>query len=370
MKSSARGVFLLVFFCFCFDILTAQDSYVEPDTTYQNSILYLPVIGSSPETGVMFGTLVVPQFKMNNSGPDTRSSSLLFSGIYTTKNQIFIGLVADLIFPEEKWVLNGSYNGNYFPNSYWGIGPATSSKDEIRILYTEISIEQMILRKIRPALFAGPFIRWNSISGLTFEDTDGSRLTEPPLNGSSGSTSVGFGFVTRSDKRDNNLTPTENHFIQFSFLVNPAWSGTTHPYTASELDTRAYIPLKEDGRSVLAFQALVRLTTGNPSFLDLSSIGGDRINRGYYNGRYRSQNSAQIQTEYRRHLAGRFGLSLFAATGEVWNRFDELTFENYKWTAGAGLRFNLNKQETTNIRVDIGTGKDTSGFYLSFGEAF
>jgi hypothetical protein len=41
-----------------------------------------------------------------------------------------------------------------------------------------------------------------------------------------------------------------------------------------------------------------------------------------------------------------------------------------KFSAGAGLRLNVNKQETTHLRADFGIGKNTTGFYLSFGEAF
>jgi len=41
-----------------------------------------------------------------------------------------------------------------------------------------------------------------------------------------------------------------------------------------------------------------------------------------------------------------------------------------KWSAGAGFRFNINKDDPTNIRIDYGVGRGTSGFYIQFGEAF
>lgn len=145
---------------------------------------------------------------------------------------------------------------------------------------------------------------------------------------------------------------------------------SSHPYTLYELDARKYLNLSNGGKSVLALQSLVQLNSGNPPFNNLADIGGDRINRGYYQGRFRSQNSAQVQAELRQLVIGRFGFTVFAATGEVWNRFENFTLDNFKWTAGAGLRFNLNKEDPTNIRIDYGIGKHTSGFYLQFGEAF
>ena len=70
----------------------------------QTQVLFLPALGSTPETGFMFGGVVMPQFKIGRSGAETRTSSVLFSGIYTTKNQVLVGLLADLIFPNEEWI--------------------------------------------------------------------------------------------------------------------------------------------------------------------------------------------------------------------------------------------------------------------------
>jgi hypothetical protein len=41
-----------------------------------------------------------------------------------------------------------------------------------------------------------------------------------------------------------------------------------------------------------------------------------------------------------------------------------------KYAAGVGLRFNLSKNDTTNLRIDYGAGKGVSGLYLTLGEAF
>ena len=52
------------------------------------------------------------------------------------------------------------------------------------------------------------------------------------------------------------------------------------------------------------------------------------------------------------------------------DRFDRLTVENYKWTAGARLRFKVNKDESKKVRIDFGISKESTGFYMQFGEAF
>lgn len=356
--------------CILTTSLFGQDSVSAQEKDYQNKTLFLPALGSTPETGFMFGTVVVPQFKPAGAGPETRSSSLLFSGIYTTKKQLLFGLVSDIILPEETWMMNGNYFINYFPNSYWGIGSGSSESDELTILFTEINIEQTVLKRVGKGLFTGPFIRWNRIYNLSFEDRAGNVITPPLVSGSDGSTSAGVGWMSRWDLRDSNMTPTQNYYLELSFLVNSSFLGSTDPHTSFLLDGRKYIDLSGDGRSVLALQGLFRSLAGTPPFLDMSELGGDRIGRGYYAGRYRDSNSVQIQSEWRQTIKGRFGFTVFGALGEVWHRYDQFNVSSPKWSSGAGFRFNMNKKDPTNIRIDYGVGRGSSGFYIQFGEAF
>lgn len=346
------------------------ESVAETDSVYQNKILFLPALGSTPETGFMFGAVVVPQFKLAGTGADTRSSSLLFSGIYTTKKQILLGLLSDIIFPGERWVLNGNYFANYFPDSYWGVGPDTKNSDKSTILFTQINVEQSVLKKIGSGLFTGPYVRWSRVYNMTFEDEEGDEISAPDVKGADGSISSGVGWMGRWDLRDSNMTPTKNHYIQISFLVNPSQLGSTDPYTSYRLDTRKYVDLSQNGRSVLAFQGLYRAVSGNPAILEMSELGGDNIGRGYHRGRYRDLNAAQFQAELRQNIIGRVGFTVFGATGKVWRRYQDINFESLKWSAGAGFRFNINKDDPTNIRIDYGVGRGSTGFYIQFGEAF
>lgn len=370
--SEQAGFFVLLIVAFLTFPVTSsgQDQAAEADSLYINKILFLPAFGSTPETGFMFGGVVMPQFKMSGAGTETRSSSILFAGIYTTKNQILLSLLPELILPREQWILSGNFFVNYFPESYWGVGADTRPEDELSILYTEINLEQAVLHQIRPSLFIGPFLRWNNISSLTFEDLDGNEIQPPEIAGSDGSRSAGFGLMGRHDRRDSNTRPTRNHFLQILVMTYPSWTGSSDPYMALSLDARKYFDLRGDRQSILAFQGLYRTISGNPPFLELSKFGGDFINRGYYGGRYRDKNIIQFQAELRQNIWGRLGFTVFAATGEVWNRYEDFNLDNYKWSAGTGLRFNINKDDPVNIRIDYGIGRNVSGFYIQFAEAF
>jgi len=54
----------------------------------------------------------------------------------------------------------------------------------------------------------------------------------------------------------------------------------------------------------------------------------------------------------------------------VWPSINEFSIKNLKWAGGGGLRFNLNPGDPANIRLDFAMGKNTSGLYLTLGEAF
>ncbi|MGM0507458.1 MAG: BamA/TamA family outer membrane protein [Bacteroidota bacterium] len=356
----------------CAEVSLAQgvSSADEDSTTYRNRVLFLPAIGSSPETGFLLGAVAVPQFKIGDAGPETRSSSVLLSGIYTFRNQILISVLPDLILPREEWVIQGDHFLTYFPEYIWGAGPHTREEDKLSVIYTRLNLKQSVLKQVAPSLFAGPYLHASRLYNVRFEDSDGAIVDDPGLRGSDGSTVVGLGGVVRWDRRNSNMTPTENYLIEFTAATYPSWAGSSDPYGLYLADARRYVDLTGDASSVLALQALVRLTSGSPPFTDLSKLGSDKINRGYYEGRFRDQNSAQLQAELRQHVKGRVGFTLFAATGDVWDRFDTFSMSTFKWSAGAGFRFNLNPEDTTNIRIDLGFGRESVGFYLQFGEAF
>lgn len=366
-------LFFISFTCiFQFTVLTVQAEIQmdRQDSTYKNKYLILPAISASPETSLMLGGVVIRQFKPRNAGVDTRSSNMLVSAIYTLKNQILCSFVPEVILPGESWIFNGNHFFVYFPEKFWGVGPATKENDELSVLYTQINIEQSFLKRIKKDIYAGPQIRWSRLSGIKFKNKDGDRVKAPDINGAHGSTSAGIGFIARWDRRNSILNPTKDFYLDLSVLFNPSFAGTTYPYTSCQLDARKYFDLKRNGRTIIALQTITRMTAGSPSFRDMSLIGGDMIMRGYYEGRFRDNNAAQIQAELRQQLIGRFGFTVFSAVGNVWRKFNDISANQTKWSSGIGLRFDMNPRDTNNLRLDFGIGPHTNGFYLMFGEAF
>jgi outer membrane protein assembly factor BamA len=337
---------------------------------YKNRNTFLPAIGSTPETGVLFGGVVMRQFKPVNSNEQTRSSVVTGSVIYTLKKQAMIGFVPIIFLNDEKWIIEGSYEYSYCPDSFWGIGSRVSDSDELIYKYRHWGIVQSVQKKIGADMFIGPVIKWSKTTIIEYRDLESNLVERPRVPDSDGGITAGFGLLFKWDARNSLLNPTRNHLLSITVSTSPAFAGTTHPYSMGMVDARRYFDFKTNGTSVLAMQVLAMVTSGSPSFMNMPAIGGGNILRGYYYGRYRDKNSTQMQAEFRQHLYGRFGFTLFAATGEVWSDFASFTLSNPKYAGGIGIRFNINKEDTTNLRLDYGVGKGVSGVYLTFGEAF
>ena len=109
---------------------------------------------------------------------------------------------------------------------------------------------------------------------------------------------------------------------------------------------------------------------GTVPFNRLPELGGAKLLRGYYEGRFREKNLLALQGEFRSPLYKRFGFTLYAGAGAVAREFSGLTEARWKWTAGAGLRFRLRRDSRLNLRLDVAGNHETFGVYFLGLEAF
>jgi len=113
------------------------------------------------------------------------------------------------------------------------------------------------------------------------------------------------------------------------------------------------------------------VVAGDPPFHQLGFLGGPRRLRGFYEGRYRDQNAVVLQTEYRLPLFWRLKAALFGGIGSVAPEPSDFIHDlHLRSTYGAGLRILLNEDESVHLRLDAGFAKNSSGFYVTIGEAF
>jgi hypothetical protein len=83
--------------------------------------------------------------------------------------------------------------------------------------------------------------------------------------------------------------------------------------------------------------------------------------------RYLDKVSALVNAEIRFPIVWRFGGIAGIDAGKVWSGIGRLDFPRWVWNPVAGIRFYWDR---IIVRADFGFGKETTGFYLNFGQLF
>ena len=362
---------------------SVDEVVTEAPGTYKPRYTFLPVVAYSQETGLRLGAFGLRQFKPKTAGAETRPSNIQGWVIYSLKNQLSVGIKHTNIFTGEKYFIKGRIAYRNFPELYFGITDNHVKKDTVVSDWTQIEVEERFMKKLAKGLFAGPYVRYfNMLSseiGTYNTETIPPSLTPDNIPGVEGGITAGLGFEARWDTRDKVLTPTKGHYLEGSFVGHNKAFGSNYTFEAYKIDARKYWMFDEikGGNpkwfqsSLLAINAYYWGTVGNVPYRQFAFLGGDRVMRGYYFGRYRNNHYAAFQAEWRQHVWWRLGVVAFGGVGNVAPTMEQFDFSTLKINYGTGLRFNINKDDTANIRIDYGLGNDgSSGLIVEFGEAF
>lgn len=335
-------------------------------------IFAFPAMIYSPETTFAFGGAGNFYFKLSHDST-VRTSYLQGLGLYTLRGQAVLGTEGAIYFPREKYILKLHASASYFPDRFWGLG--NDSKDENLERYTigQYYLYPQLLRKIYKSFFAG--ITYEVQSVFSFDYGEGkpagtSLFDVQNVNGRHGSFISGLGFIAQWDGRNNAFSPSKGFYFSYTVTdFNPSL-GSNYTYTYHFLDFRRYYTV---GRreNVIAFQVIGNFNDGTVPIRSMANIGSSSMMRGYYEGRYADKNLFGLQSEFRFHITGRFGMVAFAAMGRVGNTVaGAFSLEGLKPSVGTGLRYAIDKKEKLNLRLDFGVGKNSTGFYFNLIEAF
>ncbi|TGE17019.1 BamA/TamA family outer membrane protein [Hymenobacter elongatus] len=344
------------------------------------SFIPFPIMFSQPETGLGYGLAVLPVWRF---GADTlsRKSNARLIAWRTQKNQSLVQLAHNIFTPGEQFLITGELSYYYnFPINYYGFGPNTSRDDKSVIEYKVLIFNERVLRQVQRNVFVGLQYRRTELRDVAVNANidQGSPAEQPSLllqrparEYQQGTTVSGLGPSLLYDGRDNILSTYKGNYLEMAALFNGSPLGSNYRFSRYLLDARHFRPLDKDNKTILATQLVGQFHTGTVPFRELANIGGEKILRGYYEGRYRDRQMVSAQAEVRRALFWRFNGVLFGSVGQVGDNIGELGNNDLKVTGGAGLRFKFNRQDRLNIRIDYGYGRDgSSGLYFSIGEAF
>ena len=351
-----------------------NEKEVEQDSTlFPNKVVLAPVANYEPATSLGFGIGAKFLFKLKGSGPETRTSNLPASLIYTLNNQFIFFSGYTVFFNQEKYLLKGNLIFSKYPISYFGVGSQTEEREALEISYDQVLVEPLLLKKVAKDLFVGGGIRYNAILNMKLNEEFNGIPEGTSLQDSLGSTSSGLELAITYDSRDNVLNAFKGNFLEFTHGFYGEVAGGTHSFMLSKLDFRQYIQLHPRKLNSLALQWYTRFSWGDTPPLELSALGGPELLRGFQEGRFRDKIGFFAQAEYRWQALERIGFVFFGGMGDVVNDLGDTQFSNLKYSLGAGFRLKIVKSENLNIRFDfaqgLGPNRDRN-FYVGIAEAF
>jgi endonuclease/exonuclease/phosphatase family metal-dependent hydrolase len=99
----------------------------------------------------------------------------------------------------------------------------------------------------------------------------------------------------------------------------------------------------------------------------LLPLGGSNTLRGSLQDRYLDKSHIVMNGELRFPLVGRLGGVAGIDAGKVWPSLSKMDLKGWVTNPALGLRYDM---KTFVVRMDIGLGRETTGFYFNFGHIF
>lgn len=335
----------------------------------RSGLMFAPILFYSPDTRWSAGAAGLSAFRLkskNDTIANTRMSYLKFLGVYTLNRQFDSEMSWNIFTPNEKYLIKGEVRFRNFPDRFYGIGNQTTQEDKELYSYNLLRFNALFLKKIGKNFFGG--FDYEFDREYNFRYAENGALGSGAVPGEAGGLGSAFGAVMIHDSRDNMLNATRGLFTQVSTYFFSRWLGSTFDFIKIKGNLKKFKTLSPG--HVVGFQTKTQLTFGAPPFLDMATLGGDDILRGYAANRFRDRHFFASQVEYRFPLFWRFGMVAFAGGGDVFSRPQDLSWRNMKYAGGIGFRFLVNTAERINARIDFSWGNEGFNFYFGVSEAF
>lgn len=376
-----------------FELFKKKDSLLVVKPVKNSFFLVIPVIGSQPATGFMFGGVAQYTFK----GKEEKDKySIANLGItYTTKKQLMINVKNNILLKNNSLFLSGDWRFYLFTQPNYGLGTNiiprnTGNSFSIDSLsqpmdYDYIKFHQSISWKVSENLYVGGGLNIDWYSAIKDKDlnVEAGQLThhynysqkydfteeEYFVNGMS------FNLVY--DSRDNQVNAREGWFANINYRFNPSIFDNQHYSNVLYSEFRKFVPIGKRKNNILAFWAYGQFVTkGKVPYLNLPALGWDQRSRsgeGYTQGLFRGFNLVYLSAEYRfpitcdEMIGGVLSTNFTTASNKD---MDIRLFQYIQPAVGIGLRILIDKASRTNLVADYAVGRHSNGFYLNAGETF
>lgn len=358
-----KHLFLLLSVIYFFNFIIAQNDSLK--IKKRRTISGFPVLFYTPETRFGFGAAGICTFNFKKDSINAPRSSFSLVFAYTQNKQIIFNLPYFLFLKNREYLVYGEIGYNKYFYNFYGVGN-NQAKDYVEIYGVEFPRLRVTgLKKLAKHFYGG--LRY-AFDKYTLSDLDSTgQLIKKDILGSKGGIVSGVGVVAVYDNRDYIFYPSKGVYGEIVVYRDDKMTGSSFNYTRIALDVAKYLSYKEN---ILALNLYSIYSDSDLPFFQMGNLGGLKKMRGFYEGRYRDNNLLVFQAEYRRHLVGLLGFTVFGDVGQVAKRYDSFNDKNWRYTYGGGLRLMLDKAQKINLRIDVAVGDNKILPYFTIGEAF
>lgn len=335
--------------------IMAQKSDTIADHTKKADFTALPTLSFDRSKGTGFGLISMAFFKMNQN-PNTKPSSVMVMGKYTTKKNWNAMGMAQLYFAEDKYRV--SFGGGYMNNNFQTYEDIGGGQVEVPYNNHGGFVFLMPMIRVWDKLYIGLGGQMFK-SYLTIDNPD-----DETADTENNEWMNSIALTPTFDSKDNpyNATSGINTSVRFNYF--PVWLKNSETFYKMHAEFNHYKRL--DHSKVLASRAAMNIGLGDVPFVGQNYVGGKDI-RGYTKGEYRGDQTYSIQSELRWNLykkwgaVGFFGLAMAVSPDDTSPLLPG---------GGVGARYLVVPKYNINAGIDAAVGKDDWGIYFRITEAF
>ena len=344
------------------DILTKLGSSETVDESKLIDWGILPGPFVNPEQGFGIGVAAVGLYTPYDWQKGDPYSTVTVTSYGSTSGSYGLGLNNRTYLKGDKVRLLGEAWISHTPGYYWGIGSQAAENDSNKVQYEgqRLQLSPKVAVEIAPNTYAKLGWQWQSFNKV--DGVDGDILPSEVTNATSSGVLLGMEY----DTRDFEPNPMQGQFLDIEWIANRDSLGSDEDYDNLVANYRLYQQWSDT--TIVAMEVYSQSIFGDAPWLDYAQLGDDQRMRGYYQGRYRDKHQLSTQVEIRHTIAGRHGVVGWLGAGNIAPTYHDLFESSWLPTVGVGYRFAFKAR--INVRVDLGVGKDSTGFYFQINEAF
>ena len=330
--------------------------------------------GYTPENGLLIGGGILYTFKTNAKDSLIQRSSIPINTFISSKGNYGFNAKMATFWFQDKLRINfvgkfSNANDNYFGVGFSEIDRLSLGDSTTAYKREKYQITPTVLVRVMKNIYAGIGLDLNrsKVTELNpFMEQNAYYNDFGPEN-----YNAGLKFNMNYDSRDITVNAWKGLFVNFNATFYGDYLGSDNDYNIYELDIRTYHQIAREGNT-LALKLYGRVGKGDIPYEELTRIGGTNALRGYIDGQYRDRSGVYLISEWRHMFLksnedlSKHGIAVWLGSGSIANDLDAID----EWIPNLGVGYRFEVQPRMNLRIDFGIGRESSGLYFNFTEAF